>query len=248
MISTFAPQMVPQTLRPEISGPLRSPFRQERAKADVQSASVSSTLARDSDKAVQNQRKELAQKRMNSVRERMQALSLMVKMDPRAALKMAAELAKELRGAIKAYQEAGGRNVSSGEMALIRRHVSDAGEARDEAGATAAEAQVKAEAAPGDEGLLTQARALSGMADQANQRFDELEALEAVAVADFGFFDVVKQLVGGLRKAREDIRGKAAETLNPPTEDEWKAADAEQRELERALAFSAGAPRAALSA
>lgn len=246
MISILAPQMVPQALRPEVSG---SPLRQDRAKPGTQSASAAPTaLGRDNDKAVQAQRKALAQKRMNSVRERMRALSLMIKMDPRAALKMAAELAKELRGAIKAYQEAGGRNVSSGEMALIRRHMSDASDARDEAGAIAAEARVKAEAAPGDEGLQTQARALSGMAEQAGQRFEELEALEAVAVADFGFFDVVKQLVGGLRKARDEIRGKAAETLNPPTEDDWKAADAEQRELERALAFSAGAPRTALSA
>ena len=146
------------------------------------------------------------------------ALKLMAKIDPKTALKLAAELAREMKGAVKAYAEAGGRNVSTGDLALIRKQASDALQAREaaaEAGldTTSMEAQLKA-----------------------------LGAREEDAVADHGFFEEVKRIVAGLKKARQDIRGEAITALNPPSEAEWKAADRDQAELEREIDRAAAGP------
>ncbi|MFN5615408.1 MAG: hypothetical protein ACK45V_06950, partial [Brevundimonas sp.] len=66
------------------------------------------------------------------MRERRDALMLLVKIEPRAALRMTAELAKELKSAVRDYVEAGGKNVTDGEMAMLRRDAKDAREAADE--------------------------------------------------------------------------------------------------------------------
>ena len=83
--------------------------------------------------AQKSMKKEMAAKKVQAVRERRDALMLMVKIDPRAALKMTAELAKELKSAVKDYVEAGGKNVTDGEMAMMRRDAKDAREAADAA-------------------------------------------------------------------------------------------------------------------
>ncbi len=165
-----------------------------------------------------DQARDLARKRLERVKARMDALKLMAKIDPRTALKLAAELAREMKGAVKAYAEAGGRNVSTGDLALIRKQAADALEARDAAAeadvdTTAMDAQIKA-----------------------------LDAREADAVADHGFFEEVKRIVAGLKKARQDIRGEAIQSLNPPSEDDWKAADRDQAELEREIDRAASGP------
>jgi hypothetical protein len=186
---------------------------------------------------VQNQRKELAQKRMNSVRERMQALSLIIKMDPRAALKMAAELAKELKAAVKDYQDAGGRNTSAGDLALIRDQISRAREARS---AVTPEPDAPPPPDPAVNAEAGSRRAQQAYAAASSAAFQErsierLTELEKVAVADNGFFDLVKGLAKALRKAREDIRHESHSALRPPNEDDWKEADAAQVELERQI-------------
>lgn len=182
-------------------------------------------------------RKEMASRRMQGVTERMRTLSLMIKADPRSALKLAAELARELKAAVKAYQDAGGRNVSSGDMAVIRRQIADARQARTAAdqpvvpvGDAAAPATADAEVR-----RAQQAYAQAASTEFQTRSIDRLSEMEAVAGADYGFFNQVKALVAGLRKARDDIRFESRSVLHPPDDEDWKAADKAQTELERQI-------------
>lgn len=188
-------------------------------------------------------RKELASRRMQGVAERMRALSLMIKADPRSALKLAAELARELKAAVAAYQEAGGRNVSSGDMAVIRGQIADARQAQ---AASARPAEPAAAAAPvadaavpanadADIRRAQQAYAQAAGAEFQTRSIERLADMEAVAGADHGFFNQVKVLVTGLRKARDDIRYESRSALRPPDDRDWKAADEAQADLERQI-------------
>ena len=216
MISTAfrLPEATSPALRPARAGTEKSPASSTSAKAAEPADRPFEIKA----SAGKEQARDLAWKRLERVKARMDALKLMAKIDPKTALKLAAELAREMKGAVKAYAEAGGRNVSTGDLALIRKQAADALEARDaaaEAGidTTATEAQIKA-----------------------------LGAREEDAVADHGFFEEVKRIVAGLKKARQDIRGEAITALKPPTEEDWKAADRDQAELEREIDRAASGP------
>ena len=182
---------------------------------------------------------------MQGVAERMRALSLMIKADPRSALKLAAELARELKAAVTAYQDAGGRNVSSGDMAVIRRQIADARQAQSASGQPAPDPST-AVALPAGDAVVPQGtdadvrRAQQAYAQAASTEFqarsiDRLSDMEAVAGSDYGFFNQVKVLVTGLRKARDDIRYESRSALRPPDDEDWKAADKAQADLERQI-------------
>lgn len=228
--------------------------RTETPDKSTRATLPSTTQIRDQSRA---QLKEMAGRKLQAVRDRMKALSLMVKIDPKSALKLAGDLAKELKAAVKAYVEAGGRNVSDGEMAMLRKRAADARDASN----TAAEAvpnQPKTEA--GDEAAnvpvdaetrrAQQAYAAAvDVADSKDAAADVLDGVEDVAIADQGFFQQVKELLGGLKKAREDIRAAAPYALSKPDEDDWKAADRAQAELEREIDFApTGAPEPPMAA
>lgn len=198
--------------------------------------------------AQKSMRKEMAARKVQAVRERRDALMLLVKIDPKAALKMTAALAKELKSAVAAYVEAGGKNVTDGEMALMRRDARDAREAADaaldglstepgEAGIEAGEAQAGAVPRVVDaEMKRAQASyaAAFGLADARDERADRAEAVLGAAMADQGFFQLVKQALAELKEAREKIR---ADWANPkaPGRDDWNEADKEIAELERTI-------------
>jgi len=199
---------------------------------------------------VKAMRKEMASRRLQGVQERMRTLSLMMKIDSRAALRLAADLAKELKGAVKDYQAAGGRNVSAGDMALIRKQAVEAREAqaRSETDRSAAEGAEDPASEPvpptgvdGDADVRRARQAYAAaQAETAQQAVDRWDGIERAATADMGFFDRVKQLLGGLRKARDEIRANAGLSLHKPTEDDWKEADEAQAEVEREVATAAG--------
>ncbi|RZJ42139.1 MAG: hypothetical protein EON87_15275 [Brevundimonas sp.] len=170
--------------------------------------------ADDARRSTQDQQKALAARRMQAVLERFKALKLTIKMDPKAALRMATDMAKELKAAVKAYQQAGGRNVSMGEFAMIRRQAADAAKAQ-ETQADAAQADAQAKAA------------------------ERLAQAETDALGDMGFFDLVKSAIGALRDAHDKIRAQTPQSLSNPDEDDWKAAEKAQSELEKAVAFAA---------
>lgn len=214
MISTITgllpapPRLTPT---PKAEAPARAP----KTPAATEETGDAPALQPASQKA---QARNLAYKRLERVKARMDALKLMIKIDPRTALKLAGEIAREMKAAVKAYAEAGGRNVSAGDLALMRRQAADAIAARD----------ASAEAGLDTTGMDSQIKAL--------------EAREADAFSDYAFFDEVRQIVRGLKKAREDVRSESIQSIHPPTEEDWKQADRDQAELEREIDRAASGP------
>lgn len=198
--------------------------------------------------AQRSMRKEMAAKKVQAVRERRDALMLLVKIDPKAALKMTAALAKELKSAVADYVEAGGRNVADGEMALMRRDAMEAREAADtalnglpaepeESGTEAREVPAGSAPAVVDAELKRAQAAYAAafrVADARDERADRAEAVVGVAVADRGFFQQVKEALAELKEAREKIKANWAHP-RAPGRDDWKEADKEMAELEKAI-------------
>ena len=63
---------------------------------------------------------------------------------------------------------------------------------------------------------------------------DRAEAVLGVAVADRGFFQQVKEALAELKEAREKIKANWAHP-KAPGRDDWKEADKEMAELEKAI-------------
>ncbi len=191
---------------------------------------------RDSYKAM---KKEMAAKKVQAVRERRDALMLMVKIDPKAALKMTVEMAKALKEAVKDFVDAGGKNPTDGEMAMMRRDAKNAREAADVAlenvpveAVTAdpdgTEAEVPTAEATRIDAEVKRAQAAYAaafaVADTRDEKADRAEAVENAANADAGFFMQVKLALGELKDARDKIKVDWA-NLKSPNEDDWKIAD-----------------------
>lgn len=211
------------------------------------------TEMRDTQKSM---KKEMAAKKVQAVRERMDALKLMVKIDPRAGLKMTAVLAKELKSAVKDYVEAGGKNVTDGEMAMMRRDAKDAREAADTAlkglpaepkaaDGEAVEAEAGAETATVDAEMKRAQAAYTaafGIADGRDETADRAEAVLGAATVDRGFFLQVKMALAELKEARDKIKANWTHPRSPD-KDDWKAADKEMAELEKTIDMApTGAP------
>lgn len=224
--------------------PLPSQFR-PAGEASPGFGLPSLTDLRDAQKSM---RKEMAARKVQAVRERRDALMLLVKIDPKAALKMTAALAKELKSAVAEYVEAGGKNVTDGEMALMDRDAKDARETANaaldglpakpgEAGIEAGEARAGAAPAVIDAELKRAQAAYAaafGVADARDERADRAEAVLGAAVADQGFFQQVKEALAELKEAREKIKANWAHP-KAPDRDDWKEADKEIAELEKAI-------------
>ena len=226
----------------------RTPLQGKASPARETSPGPGLPSLSDLQDARKSMRKEMAAKKVQAVRERRDALMLLVKIDPKAALKMTAALAKELKSAVAEYVEAGGRNVTDGEMALMRRDAMDAREAADpalnglpaepeESGTEASEVPAgSAPAAVDAEMKRAQAAyaAAFSVADARDERADRAEAVVGVAVADRGFFQQVKEALAELKEAREKIKANWAHP-KAPGRDDWKEADKEMAELEKAI-------------
>ena len=206
------------------------------ARRDDASKNAAAVSFGEPRQAAQALRKDMASRRMQAVSERMRTLGLMIKADPRSALKMAAVLAKELRAAVKDYQDAGGRNASSGDLALIRSQISAARDAQ----TAAAKPPEVAGSVEAEARQAQQAYAAASTARFQSGSIERLTELEAVTGADKSFFDLVKGLAKALRKAREDIRHESHSALRPPSDDDWKDADKSQAELERQIDTASG--------
>ncbi|WP_396594641.1 hypothetical protein [Brevundimonas sp. R86498] len=232
----------------------RTPLRDPRAPAQEPSPGFGLPSLMEMRDAQKSMKKEMAAKRVQAVRERRDALMLMVGIDPRAGLKMTAELAKELKSAVKDYVEAGGRNVTDGEMAMMGRDAKDARKVADEAfdglPAEPKDIGIEAETARADaemkRGQAAYAAAF-GIADWRDATADRAEAVLGAAMTDRGFFEQVKMAVAELKEAREKIKADWAH-LKAPNKDDWKAADRELAELEKAIDMApTGAPDPAAS-
>lgn len=234
----------------------RTPLQGKSASAGETSPGFGLPSLSDMRDAQRSMKKEMAAKKVQAVRERRDALMLMVKIDPKAGLKMTAELAKELRSAVKDYVEAGGRNVADGEMAIMRRDAKDAREAADAAlnGLPAEPTDVDGEAEAETTTATVDAEikraqaayaAAFGIADARDETADRAEAVLGAALVDRGFFEQVKLALAELKEARDRIKADWAHP-KAPTKDDWKAADKEMAELEKAIDMApTGAPEPA---
>ncbi len=207
---------------------------------------------RDSQKAI---KKEMAARKVQAVRERRDALMLMVRIDPKAALKMTVEMAKELKEAVEDFVKAGGKNPTDGEMAMMRRDSKDAREASDGALETLPEAPEHVDGAEVEAPTAETAKvdaelkraqaayaAAFAVADTRDEKADRAEAVENAANADSGFFMQVKLALGELKEARDKIKADWAH-LKSPDKDDWKVADEAMAELEKAIDLApTGAP------
>lgn len=220
-----------QNVRATARDAFTRPVRDEASGAALPSL----TRMRDSQRS---QAKDMAARKVQAIRERMNALKLMVKLDPKAALKMTAGFAKELRAAVKEFVDAGGRNPTAGEMKMAMR---DAELARD--AADRAEGDVPAEPAAAESEVPIDAEmkraqaayaAATGIAEHTDRAADRLEAKIGLGLADMGFFEQVRQALGDIKSAREKIK---ADWTHPkaPSRDDWKVADRELAELEREI-------------
>ena len=204
----------------------------------------------------QSMRKEMAARKVQAVRERRDALMLLVRLDPKAALKMTAAMAKELKSAVAEYVEAGGRNVTDGEMAMLRQDAEEAREAADSAleavpkepGTSQGDAPAGSAPAVVDVALKRAQAAYAAaysVADTRDERADRAEFVLGTAMADRGFFDQVKQALAELKEAREKIKADWAHPRSPG-KDDWKDADSTMADLERSIDMApSGPPEAA---
>lgn len=232
--------------------PLRDPRKPAADQISPGFGLPSMSDLRDRQKAM---RKEMAARKVQAVIDRRDALMLMVKIDPKSALKMTTDLAKALKEAVKDFVDAGGRNPSNGDLAMMRRGATDAREAADAAveglpPKPADEADVKVEASAAEaERVDTEIKraqaayaAAFGMADVRDETADRAEAVFGAALSDSGFFDQVRRVLGSLKEAREKIRSEWAH-LKAPNKEDWKIADQAMAALEKQIDMApTGAP------
>ncbi len=230
--------------------PLSGKTREESREASPGFGLPSLSDMRDAQKSM---KKEMAAKKVQAVRERRDALMLMVKIDPKAALKMTAELAKELNSAVEDFVAAGGKNPTMGEMKMMQRDAKDAREAADAAAAdglaveettaedTGTETKTEAETAKMDAETKRAHAAYEaayatafGIADAKDEKADRADAVVNAAMADEGFFMQVKLAMGELKEAREKIKADWA-NLKSPDKDDWQVANKAMAELEKAI-------------
>ena len=225
----------------------RTPLPGKSASAEETSPGFGLPSLSEMRDAQKSMKKEMAARKVQAVRERRDALMLMVRIDPKAALKMTVEMAKELKEAVEDFVEAGGKNPTEGELAMMRRDSKDAREASegalealpaepkdvdvDDAEAPTAEtAKVDAEVKRAQAAYA----AAFAVADTRDEKADRAEAVETAANADSGFFMQVKLALGELKEARDKIKADWAH-LKSPDKDDWKVADKAMVELERAI-------------
>lgn len=251
-----------QTLSVQQLPAWRTPLKDPRSPAaDEKSPGFGLPSLSEMRDSARSMRKEMAAKRVQAVRERRDALMLIVKIDPKAALKMTVEMAKELKAAVDDFVDAGGKNPTMGEMKMMQRDAQEAREAADTAvEGLPVEAEGDVEPA-GDEvrtdnetaridAEMKRAHAAYeaayatafGIADDRDAKADRLEAVMGAAMSDAGFFEQVKIAMGEIKDARDKIKADWA-NLKSPNKDDWKVADKATAELEKAIDMApTGAP------
>jgi hypothetical protein len=146
-------------------------------------------------------------------------------------------------------------------MAMMRRDAKDAREAADAAlkglpaepkaaAGEAVEVDAEAETATVDAEMKRARAAYAAafeIADGRDETADRAEAVLGAAMVDRGFFEQVKMAVAELKEARDKIKANWAHPRSPD-KDDWKAADKEMAELEKAIDMApTGAPEPASS-
>lgn len=183
------------------------------AKLNDARAAVESLKARTSNAS--EEKKAAAKKKIEQIKARLQMLQMAMIGDPKGGARMAAQLAKELGAAVKAYAAAGGSTAGLG--AAPTPSVAAGGEPTEAApeGATEAEAQpAMTEDAGADEGAETAkpSNPYQQAVDAAQARMAELARRSGERQADRETLDEVKRLAAQIKAlARQAVNKDAPE-------------------------------------
>lgn len=181
------------------------------AKLNDARAAVESLKQRTS--SASEEKKAAGKKKIEQIKARLQMLQMAMIGDPKGAARMAAQLAKELGAAVKAYAAAGGSTAGMG--AASAPSVAAGGEPTEAApgGATEAEAQpTMTEEAGADEGTETAkpSNPYQQAVDAAQARMAEQARRSGERQADRETLDEVKRLAAQIKALARQAANKSA--------------------------------------
>jgi len=217
----------------------------DKAKLDEARAALQALKSRPPTQAAE-ERKALARKKVDQLKARIRMLQMSASMDPKATARMAAQLARELGAAVKAYAAAGG---STAELGVASASAAPAtGEAGAQGGADSAPAEGgAAEAAAatdtaakdttGDERGAEDGQAADPyrkLIDEGSARSAALAKRSSESDADREFLTQAKGLANALKAALRQAQNRQdTEDLSPA---ERQAADKASADMDREIA------------
>lgn len=226
----------PATTRPDAqSGPTTAREQRQQALADAKlndaRAAVESLKQRTSNAS--EEKKAAAKKKIEQIKARLQMLQMAMIGDPKGAARMAAQLAKELGEAVKAYAAAGGSTAGLG--AASGPSTSGAEAATDApSGEGQAEAQPAEPTAPSEEQDADAAKSSNPYQqaiDAARTRVDEQARRSGERQADRETIDEVKRLAARIKAMAQQAANKGT----PEGDEAGRAVAGMDREIQAAM-------------
>ena len=203
----------PATARPEAqTGPATAREQRQQALADAKlndaRAAVESLKQRASNAS--EEKKAAAKKKIEQIKARLQMLQMAMIGDPKGAARMAAQLAKELGEAVKAYAAAGGSTAGLG--ATPGPSTSGAEAAADApSGEGQAEAQPAEPTAPSEEqDAAKPSNPYQQAIDAARTRFDDQARRSGERQADRETMDEIKRLAARIKAMAQQAANKGS--------------------------------------
>ena len=242
----------------------------ERDKAKLEEArNALRSLSKPPNKAAED-RKAMARQKIEQLKARIRMLQMSAAMDPKGVAKLAAQLARELGAAVKAYASAGGSTADLGAIPTAATPSADAAGADDAATATAEAATAEAataeaasaETAAAEEKVGDEAASASGdqaaaegqdqaadpyrrLIDEVNARGLEMTRRGSEGEADREFLTQVKGMASALkaimRQAQNRAKGEGGDVSSADAREGDKAmADLEKEIAEAGKALNPG--------
>lgn len=201
----------------------------DKAKLDEARAALQALKQRPGQAA--EERKAMARKKIDQLKARLRMLQMSAAMDPKGAARLAAQLARELGAAVKAYASAGGSTAELGATPAVATPSAGGSEAVGngaEAGTNAAGApgtpsdetvsDADEGAASGDQPADSQGQAADPyrkLIDEVNARGLEMTRRNAQGEADREFLNEVKGMANALKAALRQARNKTEDGASP---------------------------------
>lgn len=247
------------TARPASEG-AREDRLKAAAEAKLRDAKAAVETLKQRRSQASEEHKAMARQKIEQLKARLQALKSMAAVDPKGTARMAAQLARELGAAVKAYAAAGGDTAgmdtsstpASAPDSAVSGESGVEGETPADGGAsTVPEAPRAGSSAEGAEASKDEDEAdgksfnpYHQAIDQANARAAEISRRSSEKQADTDFLTEVRKLAAGIKQLVRQATEKAPggdEALSPDEAREMKAKVADMdREIEQASAGLGG--------
>lgn len=199
----------------------RADARLNDARAAVESLKQRTSKASEEQKAV-------AKKKIEQIKARLQMLQMAMIGDPKGAARMAAQLAKELGAAVKAYAAAGGSAAGLGGTPVA------SGASGDEAAAAAADSRAAAEGpAPADTGGARQEAEAEKASNPYQQAIDAAQAKSAEQARRSGERQADREVLDEVKRLAAQIKNLArqADKGSPEDDEAERAVTGMDREI-----------------